>query len=198
MDETSRPDATSLDSGAPVAAKVVDDISDPAHAERLRLYPSQSVAYHGWLLLLGGGLVVAAFLLQGTEVAKSRPDGESTASASSGLHRTTRLRLPGTASPLPEICLSKRMFGVRCPGCGLTRSVVTTARGDLQTAFLFHPAGPLVFLWAALQIPYRLGNLWRLHKGLLAWRTPGTMMTVILIGLLCVGQWMVRMGDWWG
>ena len=49
---------------------------------------------------------------------------------------------------LPVICPSRLLFGVNCPGCGMTRSVLLTLGGDLRGALDVNPAGP--FFVAAL------------------------------------------------
>jgi hypothetical protein len=49
---------------------------------------------------------------------------------------------------LPVVCPSRLLFGVNCPGCGMTRSVLLTLGGDLRGALSVNPAGP--FLVVAL------------------------------------------------
>jgi hypothetical protein len=49
---------------------------------------------------------------------------------------------------LPVVCPSRLLFGVNCPGCGMTRSVLLTLGGDLRGALGVNPAGP--FFVAAL------------------------------------------------
>ena len=36
--------------------------------------------------------------------------------------------------PLPETCLSKTLWGIPCPGCGLTRSFIYLAHGDWRAS----------------------------------------------------------------
>ncbi|MFT6399065.1 MAG: hypothetical protein ACJAYU_003828 [Bradymonadia bacterium] len=43
----------------------------------------------------------------------------------------------------PILCLFRRITALPCPGCGLTRSVVTLGNGDLVGAFEHHPLGIL-------------------------------------------------------
>lgn len=62
---------------------------------------------------------------------------------------------------LPPLCGSRALFGVACPGCGLTRSFVALAAGDFAESFRLHRLGWLMALAVALQIPYRT---WRLHE----------------------------------
>jgi len=45
---------------------------------------------------------------------------------------------------LPVICPSRLLFGVNCPGCGMTRSTLLTLGGDLRGALTVNPAGPVL------------------------------------------------------
>ena len=56
---------------------------------------------------------------------------------------------------IPEMCGFKRLTGYPCPGCGMTRSWVYLAHGDVSTAFSMNVLGPILFLTAALQLPLR-------------------------------------------
>lgn len=49
-------------------------------------------------------------------------------------------------SPLPaqNFCWSQLLLGKECPGCGLSRSFIATALGDLPGAFKLNPIGPLL------------------------------------------------------
>lgn len=51
----------------------------------------------------------------------------------------------GTIAGLPSICPFHNLSGLPCPGCGLTRSFVCLAHGQISMAFEFHPLGPLLF-----------------------------------------------------
>ena len=48
------------------------------------------------------------------------------------------------------------MTGVPCPGCGLTRSIVLAVHGDWSQSYVYHRLGPVVLLYLALQMAYRL------------------------------------------
>ena len=45
----------------------------------------------------------------------------------------------------PVLCPVRFAYGVECPGCGLGRSFVLLAHGDVSAAFAAHLFGPLVF-----------------------------------------------------
>lgn len=59
-------------------------------------------------------------------------------------------------TPLPQTCASRWMFGVDCPGCGLTRSVVYLMHGHLVDSLKMHRLGGIFLLLIVSQIPYRL------------------------------------------
>jgi hypothetical protein len=49
----------------------------------------------------------------------------------------------------PVLCLFRRITGVPCPSCGLTRSWQAAGHGRLRDAIAFHPLGPLTMVVAA-------------------------------------------------
>ena len=65
-----------------------------------------------------------------------------------GLAQATPAAVHVAGYELPVICPSRLLFGVNCPGCGMTRSVLLTLGGDLRGALMVNPAGP--FLVVAL------------------------------------------------
>jgi len=46
----------------------------------------------------------------------------------------------------------RNVTGRPCPGCGLTRSWVALARGDIAASFRFHRLGWLTMLYAVAQV----------------------------------------------
>src|SRR6478752_10538865 len=65
---------------------------------------------------------------------------------------------------LPPLCASRALFDIECPGCGLTRSFVALAAGDIQESWQLHRLGWLLALAVVGQIPYRLYALRQLRE----------------------------------
>ena len=61
---------------------------------------------------------------------------------------------PGWA--VPESCPSHVLLHMDCPGCGLTRSIVSLAHGQWRQSLAFHPVGVALAIVFAAQIPYRI------------------------------------------
>ena len=57
---------------------------------------------------------------------------------------------------VPVVCGFRRLTGVGCPGCGLTRSFVFLAHLQPIEAFRINGFGPPLFVLVAAQIPWRI------------------------------------------
>lgn len=110
------------------------------------------------------------------------------------IHGDETVVLPLVGIPVPETCYFKRALGINCPGCGLTRCFICAIRGEIPRAWHFNPAGLAVFLFVALQGPYRVWQLWRIRRGQEECRPVrlGTA-TVGLLTVLLVAQWLWRL-----
>jgi hypothetical protein len=91
-----------------------------------------------------------------------------------------------SAYPLPHLCMSRAMFDVSCPGCGLTRSFVYLAHGDWRAAWTIHHLGWLMAALVVGQIPYRALILARVFEPISA-RTAQWLAFAVL-GLL-IANW---------
>jgi hypothetical protein len=93
--------------------------------------------------------------------------------------------------PLPGTCMSRTLFGCKCPGCGLTRSLVRLAHGDWVGALRLHRLGWLMAAAVLAQFPYRLVALWR-KKDYPLGRTFPKLFGYALIALL-IGNWLLEL-----
>ncbi len=111
-----------------------------------------------------------------------------------------RVYLPGTSFPMPETCMLHARFGLDCPGCGLTRSFIHLAHGRLADGFWLNPAGIVIFIFVAAQIPAAILRFvyGRASKISLLWVRCNEVALIVLPTLTFV-QWIVRLaiGDYW-
>ena len=109
---------------------------------------------------------------------------------------TRQVIVPVINQPLPELCSFRRMLGIDCAGCGLTRSFISIGHGRLADAWSYHPAGLVLYAMAAFQLPYRSVQLWRLSRGqreLRMGKSANGLVFTLAVFLLVV--WIVRI---WG
>jgi hypothetical protein len=104
--------------------------------------------------------------------------------------------VPLVNQPLPELCSFRRLAGVECAGCGLTRSFISISQGRLGDAWRYHPAGLVLYAMAVFQIPYRAIQLDRLRRGREELRLgrPAHLL-IYALAVLLLGVWIVRV---WG
>jgi len=130
--------------------------------------------YHIVLLALCSGVLLLAFILS--------------------IRGQTQVVLPLVNVPLPELCMSRRTFGLICPGCGLTRCFISLVRGDVATAWSYNPAGLLLFAVIAFQVPFRVWQLIRIRRGspeVALHRT--AYVALATVAVLMIGQWALRL-----
>lgn len=91
--------------------------------------------------------------------------------------------------PVPGLCLSKSVFGVDCPGCGLTRSLVCFFHGRFAASWRAHRVGWIMAIAVLLQFPYRIAALVRREDDPLGKWTPSAFGYALI--LLLIGNWLV-------
>jgi hypothetical protein len=133
---------------------------------------SSAQQYHAAMLILAAAVLATALVLE--------------------VRGSAHVVAPIFSLPLPELCAWHRLTGTNCPGCGLTRSFIALADGDLPRAWAYNPAGVPLFAGLLAQFPYRLAQLVRLMTGRAAWRPAGFLIAIwVLLGCLIL-QWAWR------
>lgn len=98
--------------------------------------------------------------------------------------------------PFPHACMSRRLFDIDCPGCGLTRSTIKTFQGHWMAGFKRHHWGWLAALVLILQIPYRILSLSGSSMVRQAWLEQGLAKSVSwgipLLALVITGEWILQ------
>ncbi|MGA2501766.1 MAG: DUF2752 domain-containing protein [Tepidisphaeraceae bacterium] len=128
--------------------------------------------YHRVMLLVSCGVIAASLVFE------VRPD-----------QRVILPWIPGL--PLPASCLSKTLFHVDCPGCGLTRSFIHLAHGRFAQSIALHRLGWLLALAVLLQVPYRAFAMFGPRAEPLGRRFP-QWLGMALIALL-IANWAVNL-----
>jgi hypothetical protein len=72
---------------------------------------------------------------------------------------TVALVLPALALPQVVLCPLRRLTGVPCPFCGMTRSVTALVHGDVGASLVWNPGGMMVVALAVALLV-----LWRIHR----------------------------------
>lgn len=94
--------------------------------------------------------------------------------AAAGAMLAIAVVMPWLHLPNATVCPLKRMTGVPCPMCGMTRSVTATVRGNLDRAWMMNPAGIIIVVLAVVLIA---GWRWR-RLTIPAWTIP------VVLGLM--------------
>ncbi len=166
-------DAGSSDDGAVVEAESIRD-KQAVPPIRRRVVRGMHVgsSFHWTILIVSGCVLTVSMILDVRE-----------GSVTTGL----------ASIPLPGLCTFKRMTGMDCPGCGLTRCFVSLSHGQFASAWNYNPAGYVIYIATVFQIPYRIFQIRRIRRGLVEWNLGwfGTSF-LLLAALLLMVQWAVR------
>ncbi len=108
---------------------------------------------HLWILGLALAALIASFALHPC-------DGDHLCLSAPGIERQIQI---------PQVCAFRLITRIPCPGCGLTRSFVAMAHGEILAAWEFNPMGPVLFLLCVLQLPYRPVEYFGVGRNSLTW-----------------------------
>ena len=72
-----------------------------------------------------------------------------------------KVYFPFSTQPIPEVCGSRSLFGVDCPGCGMSRAFISISNLQIDRALAFNSASLIVYLFVAIQIPWHAMQIFR-------------------------------------
>ena len=101
--------------------------------------------------------------------------------------------LPGFSSAMPDTCMSRRLLGIDCPGCGMTRAFISISHGQLSRAWQFNPASFVVYLFVAVQIPWHAIQIWRLKNNRRPFQWGYIYMLPIMVVVVITTNWIWKL-----
>lgn len=126
------------------------------------------------------------------------PVGIETGDAVSGDARLA-VSLGGDSLRLPQLCTFRSLLGYDCPGCGMTRSFVYSARFRFADAWAIHPMGTVLAVYLAVSVPHRLWRIGRWGVGRSSastWRWE--LGLVVALAAASYVRWFWRCWESWG
>jgi hypothetical protein len=99
------------------------------------------------------------------------------------------LRETGGTGWMPG-CVFRKMTGLECPGCGMTRGTYALLHGRFKDAFLFNPVGMILLPLALLGIAIELWA-WVMDRPLKFRLNPGRW-GALVIGVVLMVWWIGR------
>ncbi len=145
-------------------------IPEPSQSEQKEPKVGSDRIYHLELLAVSALALVLSFLLV------RQPGG--------------RVALMGFDRFLaPEVCMPNALFGIECPGCGLTRSFICLSEGDWRRAWELNRVGWVLYGLAWFQIPYRVLALFRPNRLRVPPRISRTVGIAIILALMINWLW---------
>lgn len=114
-------------------------------------------------------------------------------SATMSVQGTTQVSLPSMSAPLPELCLTRRMLKLPCPGCGMTRAFISIGHGHWTDAWNFNPVSFIAYLVVVAQIPWRIMQLVRVRRGVPDKEPVFLNAFLVVFVVLLLSQWLIRL-----
>ncbi|WPX10095.1 DUF2752 domain-containing protein [Anaerocellum danielii] len=84
------------------------------------------------------------------------------------------------------MCLLKTLWGIPCPGCGMTRALLAVLKGNLLAAFYYHPLWVVVILYPVI---YTIFKAIKSKQDFYIWRNK----SLKIIIRLFLFVWIIRM-----
>jgi len=92
------------------------------------------------------------------------------------------------------ICPFRRLWGIPCPGCGLTRSFVAFAHGCWSDAFRFHLLGPAFYVIGIFMLLRSVYELWSGYEVSIPSFTHHRNFFSIVLLMIVLIAWLLKLG----
>ncbi len=129
--------------------------------------------YHGFMFVFATTIIVMSFVMRSVG--------------------PMMVFMPGSSFPMPESCTARILFGVDCPGCGLTRAFISISHGNWLNAWAFNPASFAVYGFVIGQIPWRLFQIARMWRGVPAVHSIWLYLIPAVVYGCMFAQWLEKM-----
>ncbi|MDG1872558.1 MAG: DUF2752 domain-containing protein [Mariniblastus sp.] len=136
-------------------------------------YVRSETAVHFIFLIMAAIVLLLSFLM--------RSEGE------------TSVFLPGFSTAMPETCSARRLLGIDCPGCGMTRAFISISAGQFARAWHFNPVSFAFYLFVVAQIPWHLIQISRLRKQRYPITTAWAYLAPILMVVILTAHWIWKL-----
>lgn len=101
--------------------------------------------------------------------------------------------LPGGEISFPRTCSSRIVFGIDCPGCGMTRAFIAISDGRFGHAWQLNRASFVVYAFVWAQIPWHSLQLIRLWQGRSPLFWPWIYVIPIAVVALMLINWVLKL-----
>lgn len=105
----------------------------------------------------------------------------------------SRVYLPGGEISFPRTCSSRIIFGIDCPGCGMTRAFIAISDGRFCDAWWLNRASFLLYAFVGAQIPWHSLQLARLWQGRPTLFWPWIYSIPIAVVVLMLINWVLKL-----
>lgn len=95
---------------------------------------------------------------------------------------------------LGKVCVARMLFGIPCPGCGITRAFLLLAQGKIKEATIMHP------FWIAIVVllsAFLINRYFTKDKEMSKKVMSVLKICAIITLLLCIVYYMYRMITWY-
>jgi hypothetical protein len=113
-----------------------------------------------------------------------------------GLDRWEWLTPPGVPDENTALCLMRRLTGLPCPTCGMTRSFCAMGRGEVGEAFALQPLGPVLYVVFAV-VMFRSAVIAIRGRPRMDWVARALIVSIPLLAGAAAVAWCVRMWGLW-